>query len=379
MDNRLAMSHAFTTTAVSPNDHHWMRHALHLAQQAAAAGEVPVGAVLVRDGQVLGEGCNAPIALRDPTAHAEILALRQAAQRVGNYRLEGCTLYVTLEPCAMCSGALLQARVGRVVYGAREPKTGAAGSVLDVFALPQLNHHTQVQGGVCAEACAGVLADFFRARRLVLRQNAQPVRQDALRTPERRFVAWPEWPWPQRYVASLPTLEGLRLHYADEGPPTAPVWLLLHDAQGSGYGLRHLMAALLAAGQRVLVPDWIGFGRSDKPKKSSWHTPEKHMQILSELLEFLQISPCYWVAQSGAAQVLPAQRWDWCLQGEAALDQSAQQAPFPDAGHGAGVRIWQQWQSQAVARVEARWLSPMPADAATAQAQVGAAMEYLGA
>ena len=176
-------------------DQHWMRHALRLARQAAAAGEVPVGAVVVKGGQVLGEGFNAPIGQHDPTAHAEVQALRQAAQRLGNYRLDGCTLYVTLEPCTMCSGALLNARIARVVYGAREPKTGAAGSVLDVFALPQLNAHTTMEGGVLAEECAAVLAEFFQQRRQQQRQQAQPLRPDAVRTPERCFAPDPAWPW----------------------------------------------------------------------------------------------------------------------------------------------------------------------------------------
>lgn len=359
-----------------------MRHALHLARLAAVAGEVPVGAVVVRDGQVLGEGCNAPIGQHDPTAHAEVQALRQAARRLGNYRLEDCTLYVTLEPCAMCSGALLNARVARVVYGAQEPKTGAAGSVLDVFALPQLNAHTEIVGGVLAAECATVLADFFQARRVQQRQLAQPLRQDALRTPERCFAdlpGLPEQAWaPYRYVADLPSLAGLRLHYADEGPHVAPVWLLLHDGVGSSYGLRYLMAALLAAGQRVVALDWIGFGRSDKPKKIPWHTPQKHMQIVCELLHFLQITHCRWVAQEGAMAVLPPPDggvWDWCLQGAAPLG-AALEAPFPDAGHRAGPRAWAQW-PQAVA--VARWHSAVPGDGTTAQAQVRAAMEYLGA
>ena len=128
-----------------------MCHALRLAQQAAEAGEVPVGAVVVYQGQIVGEGRNAPIASGDPTAHAEVQALRDAARRLGNYRLEGCTLYVTLEPCTMCSGAMLHARVGRLVYGAAEPKTGAAGSVLNVFGYPAINHQTEVLRGVLAE------------------------------------------------------------------------------------------------------------------------------------------------------------------------------------------------------------------------------------
>ena len=123
-------------------DEHWMREALAQAQAAALAGEVPVGAVVVKDGQVIATGRNAPVLGHDPTAHAEIVALRAAAQQLGNYRLDGCTLYVTLEPCAMCSGAMLHARVPRVVFGATDPKTGAAGSVLNLFGHAELNHHT---------------------------------------------------------------------------------------------------------------------------------------------------------------------------------------------------------------------------------------------
>lgn len=142
-----------------------MGEALTLAAKAAAAGEVPVGAVVVIDGVVVGRGHNAPIGEHDPSAHAEIRALRDAAAAIGNYRLTGATLYATLEPCAMCAGALMHARVARVVFGAPDPKTGACGSVVDLFAEPRLNHHAQVQGGVMLEECATVLRDFFRARR----------------------------------------------------------------------------------------------------------------------------------------------------------------------------------------------------------------------
>lgn len=142
-----------------------MTAALALARQAAALDEVPVGAVVVCDGQIVGQGCNQPIGRHDPTAHAEILALRDAAQRLGNYRLPDCTLYVTLEPCLMCAGAIMHARIARVVYGARDPKTGVAGSVLDVFAETRLNHHARIEGGVLAEACSRLLSDFFAARR----------------------------------------------------------------------------------------------------------------------------------------------------------------------------------------------------------------------
>ncbi len=147
------------------NDEIFMRAALEQARMAGTCDEVPVGAVVVRDGEIVGRGFNQPIRGHDPTAHAEIMALRDAAARVGNYRLPGCTLYVTLEPCVMCCGAILHARIARVVFGARDPKTGAAGSILDLFAEPRLNHHAQVVGGVLADECGGLLSSFFAARR----------------------------------------------------------------------------------------------------------------------------------------------------------------------------------------------------------------------
>lgn len=146
-------------------DLHWMRHALTLARRAEALGEVPVGAVVVRDGRALGEGWNRPIADHDPTAHAEIVALRAAARAAGNYRLPGSVLYVTLEPCLMCTGAMVHARVERLVFGAFDPKRGAAGSQFDAFAAPGLNHRVAVGGGVAAEECAALLQAFFRGRR----------------------------------------------------------------------------------------------------------------------------------------------------------------------------------------------------------------------
>jgi tRNA(adenine34) deaminase len=146
-------------------DEEFMRAALALAEQARNAGEVPVGAVVVRDGSVIGRGFNSPISRHDPSAHAEILALRAAALASGNYRLSGCTLYVTLEPCAMCSGAIMHARIRRLVYGAPDPKTGACGSVLNLFAEDSVNHHTVVAGGMLAEECGRLLKSFFKDRR----------------------------------------------------------------------------------------------------------------------------------------------------------------------------------------------------------------------
>ena len=144
----------------------FIRAALDLARQAQAAGEVPVGAVVVLNGEIIGRGFNAPISRHDPTAHAEMMALRDAAQRLGNYRLVGCELYVTLEPCLMCAGAIMHARIARLVYGASDFKTGACGSVVDAFGDGlRLNHHTEVVGGVLAEECGALLSDFFAMRR----------------------------------------------------------------------------------------------------------------------------------------------------------------------------------------------------------------------
>jgi len=146
-------------------DSQFMQHALALADRAEQAGEVPVGAVLVRDNEIIGEGWNHPISGKDPTAHAEIMALRSAAEKIGNYRLVNTTLYVTLEPCVMCAGAIIHARVGKVVFGARDPKTGAAGSVFDVLGTEKLNHIVQVESGVLEQECSEKLRAFFQARR----------------------------------------------------------------------------------------------------------------------------------------------------------------------------------------------------------------------
>jgi len=148
-----------------PADVEWMRHALVLAQQASAEGEVPVGALLVKDGAIIGEGWNRPITTHDPSAHAEMIALRAAAAKLGNYRLPGTTLYVTLEPCIMCAGAIVHARVSRLVFGAPDPKAGAVESVYDVIARPRLNHVVEWRGGVLEQECGAVLRAFFRARR----------------------------------------------------------------------------------------------------------------------------------------------------------------------------------------------------------------------
>lgn len=150
---------------MTPDDENFMRAALALAREAATLDEVPVGAVVVVDGDIVGRGFNQPISRSDPTAHAEVMALRAAAARLGNYRLPGATLYVTLEPCVMCAGAIMHARIGRIVFGARDPKTGAAGSVIDLFSEARLNHHADIEGGVLADECGALLSGFFATRR----------------------------------------------------------------------------------------------------------------------------------------------------------------------------------------------------------------------
>ena len=290
--------------AAANTDADWMRLALAEARAAAQAGEVPVGAVVVRNGQAIATGRNAPVQSHDPTAHAEIVALRAAAQLLGNYRLEDCTLYATLEPCAMCSGALLHARLARVVFGAPEPKTGAAGSVVNLFAQPALNHHTEVQGGVLADECAALMGEFFVRRRQQQRTAAlaaHPLRQDALRTPEACFANLPGYPWAARYLSDLPALAGLRLHYLDEGPQGAPLtWLCLHGSLAWSTLYRHFLPVFTAAGHRVVAPDLVGFGKSDKPKKEAFHTLAWHQQVLLELVERLDLRRVVLVVQGDA-------------------------------------------------------------------------------
>jgi len=153
------------TSAQNDNDEYFVRRALALAEQAIVAGEVPVGAVVVNAGVIIGEGFNQSISTNDPSAHAEIVAIRAACEQQNNYRLEDSTLYVTLEPCAMCSGAMLHARIKRVVFGAFDPNTGAAGSVMNVLSQPSFNHCVEVCGGLVERECANQLRDFFRQRR----------------------------------------------------------------------------------------------------------------------------------------------------------------------------------------------------------------------
>ena len=369
-----------------------MRLALAQALLAATAGEVPVGAVVVCNGEVIATGRNAPISGHDPTAHAEIVALRAAAAALGNYRLDDCTLYVTLEPCAMCSGAMLHARLARVVYGAADAKTGAAGSQVNLFENTSLNHQTALTSGVLANESTALLQSFFSQRRqdnrLMAQQN-HPLRDDALRTPDAAFASLPGYPWQPKYISELPALGGLRMHYLDEGAASQPgqlTFVCLHGNPAWSYLYRSMVPEFLAAGHRVIAPDLIGFGKSDKPKKPGFHTFTTHRQILFELIERLNVQNGVLVVQdwggllgltlpmaaperykgllvmntmlaTGDASLSPGfVAWrDMCAENPefdiarlfargnphlSAAECAAYNAPFPDAGHRAATRAF---------------------------------------
>jgi tRNA(adenine34) deaminase len=213
------------TGAWTPHDEFAMRLALDQALNAQLAGEVPVGAVIVRHTdagpQIVATGYNRPITTNDPTAHAEIVALRHAAELLENYRLPDCDLYVTLEPCAMCAMALMHARFKRIVFGARDPKTGAAGSVLDLFAEPRLNHHTEVVGGLMEEASSGLLKTFFAERRAEQKAEREAQRQAALLAVGAAAAAGPESSWAG---GGIPAGEAVELtpDLSPQRPPEQP-------------------------------------------------------------------------------------------------------------------------------------------------------------
>lgn len=344
-------------TAPNYSDEFWMNMALQGAELAARDGEIPVGAVVVKDGQLIAKGRNAPVALGDPTAHAEVLALRAAAKVLGNYRLEGCTLYVTLEPCVMCSGAIFNGRISRVVFGATEPKTGAAGSVINLFSLPALNHQTKICGGVLADRCSALLVNFFTKRRQQARakESQRPVlRDDALRTPDSAFAGFGSYPLhASAYLSDLPSLSGLRMHYVDQGPSDAPItWLCLHSSLRWSYVFNGLLSAL-SSSVRVIAPDLIGFGRSDKPKKESFHQIERHQQVLLDFVERLQLKRLVLVLDGwdeGVGLLLCAKIasyvegilvfTDGIEYGLSPESMFMSDAPFPDRGHRAAPRVF---------------------------------------
>jgi tRNA(adenine34) deaminase len=329
-----------------------MHIALQHAALAAAEGEVPVGAVVVREGRVIGCGHNRPVQTCDPSAHAEMLALRAAASARGNYRLDDCTLYVTLEPCAMCSGGILHSRIKRLVYGAADPKTGCAGSVLNLFDNPSLNHQTEVERGVMSEQAGALLQAFFRQQRARHRAAAVPLREDALRTPERCFAPLPDHGWESQYISNLPGLAGLRLHFIDEGPKSdARVRLFVHPVPGWSYSYQPQIAEGLAQGMRVLAPDLIGFGRSDKPKREHVHSQDFHLRYLAQLLQRLDLYNVELVSAgdlpwlvTGLRSHLPDRICSSVLLPPSPVDDAVQRAawdaPYPDTGHRAGDRAF---------------------------------------
>lgn len=332
------------STNASPDDLHFMQLALRQAHEAALAGEVPVGAIVVRAGQVIASGRNSPLASIDPTAHAEINALRAAAKSVDNYRLDDCTLYVTLEPCTMCSGALLNARLKRVVFGATEPKTGAVSSVVRLFDNPQLNHQTQWQGGVLAQECANVLQVFFEQRRHAHQQKKTPLRDDALRPSDdlwRTFDLPFAW---SRFETQWPSLNGLRLHWFDNQTPessgvTPQVYLHGLESWSASY-LSHL-----AAHPSAIAIDLPGFGLSDKPKKESAHTVAWHVSVLCDFFKHAapQVRDVFAPASlqgliKPLQQTLPHLAFHTIAQEPQVGDPQLMQAPYPDKGHLAGPR-----------------------------------------
>lgn len=338
-------------------DIHWMRLALEQAEMAKSLGEIPVGAVVVYQGQSIAAAHNSPIQDHDPSAHAEINALRQAAKKLGNYRLPGCTVYVTLEPCAMCTMAMLHARISRIVYGAADPKTGATGSVVDLLALPQLNHQTQLVGGVLEKECTHLLKTFFQAQRLAKGLHKIPLREDALRTPERCFKG--QTLTQGYYNNTLPSSEKLRLHYHFFNEPERThknYLLLIHDRNAFSEQYAEIIP-LLTSKKHVLIPDLLGFGRSDKPKKENMHTPKFHAQVLCELLEALNI-------RAPVELVLPASLSALCLalfklKGQGAfihvslirslpvLPLTITNLPYPDHGYRAAPRALLTWTNEA--------------------------------
>ena len=352
-------------------DEHWMQLALAEATRAGEGGEVPIGAVVVKDGVLVAVGRNSPVAQHDPSAHAEVNALRAAGAALGNYRLDGCELFVTLEPCPMCAGAMLHARLKRVVFGATDPKTGAAGSVVDLFGPPQLNHRTAVEGGVLAPECQALLQSFFQDRRTEARMAAEPLRDDALRTPAERFDALADYAFDANYVSDLPTLRGWRMHYLDEGPKDSKRLLLcIHGPGEWSYFFRHL-AGLNDV--RVLAPDLIGFGMSDKPKREAVHRLDWHRDVLLEWLERVSREPMVLVHSAGGAALAsllasaaPSRFLHVMVAPDAGENRTdAWRAPFPDRGHEAALR--------AMGRTPKRASGP---DAAQARKLMQEAMGY---
>ena len=388
-----------------------MQHALAQAEQAASQAEIPVGAIVVApDGHtILGRGHNRCIADHDPSAHAEIQAMRQAARALGNYRLEGCTLYVTLEPCAMCSGAMLHARLAQVIYAVPDPRTGAAGSVLNLLAPSGINHQTTASllpdadgGAELWQACADLLTRFFRSRRQQqARQRQQadhaPLREDALRPSAASLKAEGVWQPDSRWTLvpdpAAPASAAWRMYHLEQGDAAARSVVLLHGYAGHARLWQELASRISAAGWRTLAPDLPGHGLSDKPRKADQHQLAWHQSLLAAWAQAQQLpADTRWITLDQAALLLPANippeqvlaldspdaavRWpddsrassshDWrlrCqrspvfdLQAHWAIPDQATllQASYPDAGHRTAMR-WPLWAGQPASELDRQY------------------------
>lgn len=273
---------------MAESDLYFMSLAIAQAVEAEQAGEVPVGAVIVKDNKVIAVGRNRTIEWNDPSAHAEVVALRTAAIILGTHRMSELELFITLEPCSMCSGAIFHSRLARVVYGAPDPKTGCAGSVVNLFGMRQLNHHTRVTSGVMFAECAALLSNFFKRNRQLKAKSFQPLREDSLRTPMTAFAGLNLVSLPGQYFYSS---DGFRLHYLHLKSETSSTTLLcLHDLPFWSYDLTPWLDKLRTSGHTLLIPDLLGCGLSDKPKKSTSHTTFLHARLVKEIIVNLEIS-----------------------------------------------------------------------------------------
>lgn len=358
---------------------HFMSLALAQAQVGEALGEVPVGAVLVLDGEVIAAGHNRTVSTCDPTAHAEMVAIRTAAKALGNYRLTQCTLYVTLEPCAMCMGAVLHSRISRLYYGTKDPKTGACGSVLNIPGEPRINHHCEVHGGILQMQCAQHLMAYFQRLRNEKRRLARaPLREDAVRTDNR--VLAPLLPHAESVqVDNLLASHGLRIQVWQAPHPTQNpdcLVLCLHGATSWSYIYHSLFSEKIPANATVWAVDLPGHGGSDKTKKGGELLDSAfQLHVVTELLGrvgahrihilaqdtggelglrlaavfpdrisgFTLLNPACSDFQSADRPATPVRSWQQFktfigTQSDGDLDVAeALLAPYPDAGHVAGM------------------------------------------
>lgn len=278
--------------------------AIEQAAEAELANEVPVGAIVVKDGAVVSVGRNRTLETGDPTAHAEIIALRAAAKVLGTHRLDGLEMFVTLEPCPMCSGAVFHSRLSRLVYGAADPKTGCAGSVTDLFGIRQINHHTHLKSGVLENQCRHQLQTFFQSVRRKKSDTHVRLREDAVRVDPENFVEFQDFLASSQYFL---TSDGWRLHYIDSSSgDTSNIVLCLHALPYWSYQFKQLLPLLKKAGFRVLMPDFLGCGLSDKPKKKTWHSLNNHVAAIHELLLALKVTSCTIVVMGNSIEVAHA-------------------------------------------------------------------------